>query len=141
MEADTAAQQVPYFPAGVSEEGDPPDRCVTPFLLTSKEKSRPRVRACVLLPQMPHVEVGIDLRGRQAHVPEHFLNRTEIGTMHQHVGGEAVPEYVWRDAGSECQCAGNVGAPGPGPFKRFELCELGHSGHKLGQWRRATIAQ
>ena len=39
-------------------------------------------------------EMGIDLRGGNIGMPQHFLNGAEVCPVHQEIGGEAVPEFV-----------------------------------------------
>ena len=52
----------------------------------------------VYLLETLNVQVRIDLRRRQAGMPEHLLNRAQVGTPHQQVGREAMPEGMGRDA-------------------------------------------
>ena len=42
-------------------------------------------------------KVGVNLRGGDLGVPEHFLNRPQIGATFNQVGGKTVPECVWAD--------------------------------------------
>jgi hypothetical protein len=41
--------------------------------------------------------VGVELRGREIGMSEHFLNRSQIGSPLEEVGGERVPEQVRMD--------------------------------------------
>ena len=43
------------------------------------------------------VKVCVNLSRGDLGVPEHFLNRPQIGTTLNQVGGETVPECVWTD--------------------------------------------
>ncbi len=55
-------------------------------------------------PKISSTDIG--LRGRKTDVPEHFLNRPQVGAMHQHVGSEAVPEDVRGDTGLDAGLGG-----------------------------------
>ena len=44
--------------------------------------------------QPGRLDIGIDLRGRQAGMAEEFLDRPQISSMGKEVGGEGVPEGV-----------------------------------------------
>ena len=55
---------------------------------------------------MPDVQMRVNHGRRQIAVPEHFLNRAQVGAMNQHVGDEAVPEdgvpYELRESDRIC---------------------------------------
>ena len=44
-----------------------------------------------------HVDVGVDLRRRDAFVTEHFLDLAEVGAVLEHVGRETVSNRVRAD--------------------------------------------
>ena len=46
-------------------------------------------------------EVGVDLGGDEVFVPEQFLHAAQIGAAVEQMGGEAVPQLVWRELGIE----------------------------------------
>ena len=46
---------------------------------------------------LPRSQVGVDLRGREIFVPEHFLHAPQVGPIVQHVRGETVSQRVRRD--------------------------------------------
>src|SRR5690349_7971771 len=52
------------------------------------------MRRVVNLRERLEVEVGIDLRGRNARVAEHLLHGTQVLRRLQHVRGERVPQHV-----------------------------------------------
>ena len=43
------------------------------------------------------IDVGIDLRGRNVGVTEHFLDNTQIGPIVEQMRGEAMPQRVRSD--------------------------------------------
>ena len=47
--------------------------------------------------QPRRIDVGVDLRGGDAGVAEHFLHLPQIGAAGQHVRGETVPQRVRTD--------------------------------------------
>src|ERR1700722_67798 len=48
--------------------------------------------------QMIHADMSIALGRRQARMPEHFLYRSQVGAITQHMRCEGVAQPVWRDA-------------------------------------------
>src|SRR5581483_9857066 len=103
------------------------------------------MRSEVQLAATPIGYVRVELGGRQIGVPEHFLNRTEVGAALEEVGREGVPQQVWMDAlgveagrlgeaaqDEECACARERAALGVeeelGPMPLVEVrppvCEV-----------------
>lgn len=72
--------------------------CAVPHQITPvrfRERDlRPRVGLLVALAQPVDRDVGIDLGGGQAAVPEDFLHRAQIGSAVQQVRGRRMPERV-----------------------------------------------
>ncbi len=48
--------------------------------------------------------MGVDLGGGDIAVPQHRLNRAQVGAIHQHVGGERVAQGVGSDVLSDARC-------------------------------------
>jgi hypothetical protein len=84
------------------------------------------MRPVVDLPQMFDVQVRINHGRREAGVPEHLLNRAQVGAADKQMGGECVPERVRRD-GSLNSCLGgapldgNLGTPRGQPLAVAEV--------------------
>lgn len=49
-------------------------------------------------PQLVRSDAGVALRGIKMLVPKELLDLTQIGAGTQQLGGEYVPERVWRDS-------------------------------------------
>src|SRR5690242_3580078 len=56
-----------------------------------------RVRRVVDLGQVLEIEVGVNLRRRNACVPQHFLYCAQIAARLQHVRGERMPQHMRMD--------------------------------------------
>src|SRR6187551_1001639 len=76
-----------------------------------------RMGRSVSLPQASGVDTSVDLSGGDRGVAEQLLDRAQVGTAFQQMGGKTVAQRVRRDAGGECrlahpegQAAGDVGA-------------------------------
>src|SRR5215210_1482764 len=48
-------------------------------------------------PEVLPIHMGVDLRGRQVRMTQHFLHRPEIGAAFEQVSREAVPQGVRRN--------------------------------------------
>ena len=48
--------------------------------------------------------MGVDLGGGDIAVPQHRLNRAQVGTIHQQIGGERVAQSVRGDVLSDAGC-------------------------------------
>src|SRR5262249_14440467 len=57
-----------------------------------REDSRSGMESLVLALEIVPVNVGIELCGRKISVSQHFLNRPQVGTTLQQVGGKGVPQ-------------------------------------------------
>lgn len=71
--------------------------------------------------------MGIDLRGGDAGMPEHFLYSPEISTAFHEVCGKRVTEGVWRNglfyAGFQRQIFDDIEDHDPGQFTSFFIQE------------------
>ncbi len=76
--------------------------------LTFHDSSRLRMGAAVDLAQARGVQVRVLLRRRERGVSEKLLNRPQIGSGREKVGGEGVAQRVGRDLGWK---AGSAKAP------------------------------
>src|SRR5580693_5448873 len=47
------------------------------------------------------IQMGIDLCGRNAFMTKHLLYSAQVGAAFDQVGGEGMPESMWRDALSD----------------------------------------
>ena len=68
---------------------------------------RPWVRFIIHLCQRPKIHMGINLRGADVAMPQHFLYRSQVATMGQHMGRKAVTQdmgvQVLPDTCHECR--------------------------------------
>lgn len=68
---------------------------------------RPRVRGRVHLAHRVHRHQCVDLSGRHRRVPQQFLDHANIGSTVEEMGGETVPQGVWRhralESGALCR--------------------------------------
>ena len=55
--------------------------------------------------QMLEIQVRVDLRSADVHMPEHFLHRAQIAARFEHVAGEGVAQRVWMHAPVDAACA------------------------------------
>src|SRR4051812_37859266 len=62
-----------------------------------------RMGTLINLFQMIHADMSIALRGRQTRMPEHLLDRSQVGTITQHMRSKAVAQPVRRQA--RCEAA------------------------------------
>src|SRR5687768_14067908 len=60
-------------------------------------RSAPRMILPVDAPQVLAIHMGVDLRGGDVGVTEHLLNGAQVGAPFEQMGGEGVPERMWRD--------------------------------------------
>ena len=64
--------------------------------------------------------VGVNLRGRKTGVAEQRLDAAEIGAAIEHVGGEAVAQFVGTDGDRNSRCVANsVSRPAKSSGRRF----------------------